>query len=134
MLVLRDPLTVSAIADADLRRVLEKRFTDICCGEDYDEDLHGFMIVVECGDAVDSIEIESGCPILRGSFGNTHYGDPDFAPGFEVLEEHDCFYEMVFVPSDGDFGIGIFIPKTDCVDPTLLAFCAEYATPAPEEP
>lgn len=133
MLVLRDPLAVSAIADPDLRLLIEKRFMEICCGEDYNEDLHGFMIIVECGDPVNSIELASGCAILRCPFGNSHYGDLEFVPGFEILEEHVSCYEMVFVPSDGDFGIGIFIPKADDLDPTLLAFCAEYATPAPEE-
>jgi hypothetical protein len=38
---------------------------------------------------------------------------------------------MVFVPGDGDFGIVIFIPKLEDIDPDLLAVCAEYAVPAP---
>ena len=131
MLVLRDPATVSAIADQVLHGLVEQRFEDICAGDDYDADLHGFMIVAEPDDPVDVLEAESGCPILRSYIGTARYGDPDFRPVFECLEEHDACYEMVFVPGDGDFGIVIFIPKAEGVDAELLAMCAEYAEPAP---
>ena len=131
MLVLRDPSIASSIADNGIRELVEQRFKDICDGEKYEADLHGFMIVVEPGDSVDVLEAESGCPILRSPFGLSRYGDPGFKPCFECLEEHPCCYEMVFVPGDGDFGIVIFIPKTEGIDPELLALCAEYAEPAP---
>ena len=131
MLVLRDSSLASSIADNDLRELVEQRFEDICDGDDYDADLHGFMIVVERGDSVEVLEAESGCPILRSYIGNTRYGDPEFKPVFECLEEHDACYEMVFVPCGGDFGVVIFIPTQDGIDLDLLAMCAEYAEPAP---
>ncbi len=131
MLVLRDPLLASSIADNDIRELVEQRFEDICDGEDFDTDLHGQFIVVEAGDSVEVLEAESGCPILRSYIGNARYGDPEFKPAFECLEEHDTCYEMVFVPGGGDFGIVIFIPKQQGIDPELLAMCAEYAEPAP---
>ena len=131
MLVLRDPSIASSIADNGIRELVEQRFKDVCDGEEYEADLHGFMIVVEPGDGVDVLEKESGCPILRSYIGNARYGDPEFKPVFECLEEHDACYEMVFVPGDGDFGIVIFIPKQEGIDPDLLAMCAEYAEPAP---
>ena len=131
MLVLRDPSIASSIADNGIRELVEQRFKDICDGEKYEADLHGFMIVVEPGDSVDALEEESGCPILRSYIGNARYGDPEFKPVFECLEEHDACYEMVFVRGDGDFGIVIFIRKQDGIDPELLAMCAEYAEPAP---
>ena len=131
MLVLRDPATVSEIADPVLHGLVEQRFEDICAGDDYDADLHGFMIVAEPGDPVDVLEAESGCPILRSYIGTARYGDPDFRPVFECLDEHDTCYEMVFVPGDGDFGVVIFIPKHPGIDAELLALCAEYAAPAP---
>ena len=131
MLVLRDPSVASSITADDIRELVEQRFEDICDGEEYEPELHGFMIVVEPGDGVDVLEAESSCPILRSYIGNARYGDPEFKPVFECLEEHETCYEMVFVPGDGDFGIIIFIPKHQDIDAELLAFCAEYATPAP---
>lgn len=131
MIVLRDPALASNIADPDLRNLIEQRFIDICAGEEYEPDLHGYMIVVEPGDSVAALEQESSCPILRNLYSNIRFGDPGFKPCFEVLEEHGSCYEMVFVPGGGDFGIVIFIPKQEGVDTDLLAMCSVYAVPAP---
>lgn len=131
MLVLRDPALASSIADPEIRDLVEQRFVDICADEDYEADLHGYMIVVEPGDSVAALERGSGCPILRNLCNDIRFGEPGFRPCFEVLEEHAGCYEMVFVPSDGDFGIVIFIPKQEGIDADLLAMCAEYAVPAP---
>lgn len=132
MLVLRDPELSGDIDDPDIRSLVEERFIDMSSEEEYDPDLNGYMIVVEAGDSVETIEEESGCPILRNLCNDIRFGDPGFSPCFEVLEEHAGFYELVFVPGDGDFGIVIFIPKQQGIDPELLALCAEYAVPAPE--
>ena len=131
MIVLSDPALANSIIDPCLRSLVEQRFENICDGEEYEADLHGYMIVVELGDSAEALEAESGCPILRSYIGNARFGDPDFKPVFEVLEEHAGCYEMVFVPGDGDFGVVVFIPKEDGIDPELLALCAEYAEPAP---
>jgi len=131
MLILRDPESVACIADGDVRDLVEQRFMDLSADDDYDPDINGYFIVVEPFDGVDAVESESGCPILHSYLGNARFGDPRFTPVFEVLEEHAACYEMVFVPSDGDFGIVIIIPKQDGVDPELLSLCAEYAEPAP---
>jgi len=131
MLILRDPESVVGVSDPDIRELVEQRFMDLCAEEDYDPDINGYMIVVEPFDGVDALELESGCPILRSYTGSAHFGDPGFRPVFEVLEEHPSCYEMVFVPSDGDFGIVIFVPKQPGIDAELLAFCATYAEPRP---
>ena len=131
MLVLCDPSEAIAITDPQLRELIDRRFEDVCGGEDFDPDLHGQFIVVEPGDSVEALEKESGCPILSAYTGNARYGDPGFKPVFECLEEHDTCYEMVFVPGGGDFGVVIFIPKNEGINSDLLAMCAEYAVAAP---
>lgn len=131
MLILRDPESVACITDGEVRDLVEQRFMDLSAEDDYDPDINGYFIVVEPFDGVDAVESESGCPILHSYLGTARFGDPEFTPVFEVLEEHAACYEMVFVPSDGDFGIVIIIPKQDGIDTELLALCAEYAEPAP---
>lgn len=130
MLILRDPALASSIVDPDIRGLVEQRFAEICAGEAYDYDLHGYMIVVEPGDSVESLEQETSCRILHNLFDDTRFGDPDFVPSFEALEEHPGCYEMVFILNDEGFGIDIYIPKQLGIDPELLAMCAEYAAPA----
>lgn len=132
MLILRDPELASRIADPDISRLVQDRFTQICAAEPYDCDRHGYMIVVEPGDTVSELEAESGCPILSDIFGDMHYGDPDFTPPVEALEEHADCYELVFVLNDDGSGVLLFVPKIDGIDPELLSMCAKYAVPAAE--
>jgi hypothetical protein len=90
------------------------------------------MIVVEPGDGVAALEAESGCPILQDLFGEARYGDPEFSPATEALEEHASCYELVFIFSDEGAGVLIFVPKVDGIAPELLAMCAAYAVPGAE--
>ncbi len=85
------------------------------------------MYIIEDGDVISDIEATLDIPILTNLFDSLTYPDPDFVPSFEVLEDHGDFYEMVFILSDGDDAILIFIPKTAGVDPQLLSMCAEYS-------
>jgi hypothetical protein len=82
------------------------------------------MIVVEPGDEIAALERESGCPILHELFGEARFGDPEFSPATEALEEHASCYELVFIFSDEGAGVLIFVPKVDGVAPELLAMCA----------
>jgi hypothetical protein len=132
MLILRDPESAARIADVGVRQLVEQRFMQICSGEPYDVDRHGYMIVVEPGDGVPELEAESGCPILHDLFGEAHFGDPEFSPATEALEEHACCYELVFIFIDEGAGVLIFVPKVDGIAPDLLAMCATYAEPASE--
>ncbi len=47
MLVVRNPAAVHRIANPAIRKLVAQRFAQICAGEPYDYDRHGYMIVVE---------------------------------------------------------------------------------------
>lgn len=130
MLILRDPAHTQQVTDPDIRRLIARRFKEISAGEAYDYNRHGYMVVVEPGDTVEQLEQETSCCITRNLFDETRYGDPDFSPSFESLEEHDECYEMVFITSDSGFAISLWIPRSEGADECLLALCAEYAVPA----
>jgi hypothetical protein len=130
VLVLRSPEQTWRIADSAIRRLVETRFMQICAGEPYNAERHGYMIVVEPGDDVDAIERESDCPILSDLLGDACFGQPEFTPAAEVIEEHCSCYELVFIFTDDGYGIEIFVPKVDGVDRELLAMCEQFAVPA----
>lgn len=135
MLVLRDTASASRIAHQGIRSLVERRFTEVCAGDAYTYGQHGYMVVVEPGDQVDTLEQETGCSVLHNLFDDTRYGNPEFSPSFEALEEHDdckgnVFYEMLFITNDDGFGITLFIPKAEGIERNLLALCAAFATPA----
>lgn len=129
MLIVRDPASINGIPDPGIRALVNHRFFQILSGELYDYDQHGYMIVVEPGDNIESLESETSCPILHNTFDGSRYGEADFTPCFEALEEHASCYEMLFILSDSGFGTELFIPKHPGIDADLLAMCAEYTVP-----
>ena len=88
-------------------------------------------ILVESGDSPGSLDILCPYPLFSNPLNDSVYGDEDFVPMTEVIEDHGFCYEMVFICSDDDLGTGVFVPKSSEIDPTLLAICAEFAVPAP---
>lgn len=134
MIVLRDPQATSQIADPYIRELVSLRWSQVLAGEPYDYDRHGEMVVVEPGDTVEQLEQEIGLPILHGLFDDLPYGHPDFAPCFDILEEHHheshTFYEMVFIGNDDGAATAVFVPDTEGISGDLLALCRSFATPA----
>lgn len=130
MRVLREPTAIAAIDDPALRQLIEQRIGEISESEPYNADDHGHFVIVEPGDRVEVLEAETGCAILSGRFNEARFGDDDFSPSFEWLEEHDGYYEAVYILSDSGFGIDLLIPKQAGIDAELLAMCATYAAPA----
>lgn len=130
MIILHGPSLIHGITDPVIRALVSQRFSQILSGEPYDYDQHGYMVIVEPGDSIESLESETCCSILHNAFDGTHFGDPDFTPCFEALEEHTNCYEMVFILSDSGFGIAILIPKHLGINSDLLAICTEYAVAA----
>ena len=134
MIVLRDPATTSQVTDPYIRELVDLRFCQILAGDPYDYDKHGYMVVVEPGDTVEQLEQEIGLPVLYGLFDDLPYGDPDFTPCFEILEEHTDgkrrIYEMVFIRNDDGFATTLFVPACEGIPGDLLAMCRSFATPA----
>ena len=130
MLIVTSPQIARGIADPDVRRLVCTRFHQITDGEVYDYDRHGELIVVEPGDSVAALEEESGCSILENPYDGTHFGDAEFSPVFEAIEEHAGCYEIVAILTDDGFGVALFVPKRPGIDASLLALCARHAQPA----
>jgi hypothetical protein len=113
MLVLRDHASIAAVEDPDLRALIEKRIEPFAEFDDYE--LHELVsiVIVEPGDALSTLDLQLGFPILENRF--------------EMLVEHAGCYEIVFVLSDDGYGAEVFVKKHPDVDPQLLAMCAAYA-------
>lgn len=132
MLVLRDLAAADAIPDEAIRMLVRQRFAMLCEDEPYDPEVFGYFIVVQAADSLDLLNTQLGFPILTNRFDDTRFGDPDFTPCFELLEEHATCFEVVFVLSDDGYGVEVFIPKSGEVNDELLAMCRRYAVPAQE--
>ena len=127
---LHTPDDLEGLADEALYRVIRQRFTELAADDDSPFDKLAEFWLVEPGDTVEVLEATMQLPIAHGWFSDSRYSDPDFAPGWDVLEAHPGGYEMVYVTSNSGYGTVLWIPKADS-DTTLLAMCAEYASVAP---
>jgi hypothetical protein len=128
MIILRDPQQLSQIVQPDIKAFLRQRFQDICEPEPYDPDEHGFFILVEAGDTSEQIELQTGYSLLKSLFSDTVYGDPEFTPDFEYLEDHVGFYEAVFIFTDSGFAVVMIVPKEAGIDGRILDLCVEFST------
>ena len=120
MLILKSPSSIDYITDPDILKLVKLRHSQL------GDELFGSVIIIEAGDSLSDIEQEIGFSILTNLFDDVRFPDTDFVPCFEVLEDHGCCYEMVFILSDADDAIEIFILKHG-VDNELLAMCSQYA-------
>ena len=127
MQIIRDPLDATHIADPELRQLIEKTMHDLNHDGPYDADELGYFLVVQPGDSLDVLSDKIGFSIMANRWTGIEYGHAGFTPSFEIVEEHAGYYEMVFIISDSGFGVEVFIPKTEGVDPALLAMCKRYA-------
>jgi hypothetical protein len=134
MLAIRDQASAAQIGDLEIRQLVEQRIHDLSV-EPYDPDVLGYFLVIEPSDSLEEINGQLGFPILCNRFSGIRFGDAGFTPSFEFVEEYAGCYDAVFILSDDGFGVEVFIPKAEGIDPGLLAMCASYATPAtPEGP
>ena len=124
MLILKSPSSIDSITDHDILILVKLRHDQL------GDEMFDSVFIIEAGDTVEDIEQEIGFSILTNLFDDVRFPDPDFVPCFEVLEDHGGCYEMLFILSDGDVAIEIFIPKTG-VDNELLAMCVQYAVSVP---
>ena len=120
MLILKDPPQLTSTIDNGILKLLTLRLTQLTPNHPHQ------LIIVEPQDTLEDLETITGYPILTNLFDDVRYPDPDFMPCCEVLEDHGYCYEMVFIFSDGDDSVSLFIPKTG-VDEELLSMCAQYA-------
>jgi hypothetical protein len=115
---------VSCLTDVNnlaVKELLKLRFDQL---EGVIDDTEFF--VVETIDTVDALEVATGCPIVTSWFSSSVFGDEDFIPSFDFIEEHKNCYEMMFNTTD-DATVVILIPKAISVDARLLALCQQYA-------
>jgi hypothetical protein len=137
MKVLRDPKqltqqresksTTTAFIVTVLADSIKQHFQALGELDNYDAEQHGYIVIVEPNDTIALLEQETGCPILTDWFQDSRYGDEDFAPAYEWLDEQAFCYVMGFTLNDDGFTMLLIVPKLSGVDSQLLKMCQENA-------
>lgn len=130
MIALRDAFSMRKAVDvlpAPLNRIIEQRITTL---REYVESEVGELahfIVFEPGDSLTQLEAELGFSPLTNRVDGSRFGDPDFTPSFEWVQDHGTWFELVFILSDDGFGKILFVPDDPSIDFDLHMLCLEQA-------
>ena len=132
MHVVEDLQSTHPISNPAIRELVQQRINDLGC-ESFDSNELGYFLVVESSDTLEALSAQLGFDLLRNRFTGIRFNATGFTPSFEFIEEFPACYDMVFVLDDTGFGVEIFVPKEEGIDPDLIAMCRMYAYTAPPE-
>lgn len=128
MIIVRDLQHTHQISNVALREMVQQRINDLG-GEAFDSAAHGYFLVVEGGDTLNTLEAQLGFSIVVNRFTGIRYDQPGFTPSFEFIEDLGHCYDMVIVLSDSGYGVEILVPNKAVGIVDLLTMCRMYATP-----
>ena len=132
MHVVEDLQSTHPISNPAIRELVQQRINDLG-GESFDSNELGYFLVVESSDTLEAWSAQLGFDLLRNRFTGIRFNATGFTPSFEFIEEFPACYDMVFVLDDTGFGVEIFVPKEEGIDPDLIAMCQMFAYKAPPE-
>jgi hypothetical protein len=116
--------TLDLLADNKLRSLLTERIqqlTNAWEGIDLSDLTH--FLIIQPGDTAADAERELGWSLLVNPVDGARFGQPDFTPSWEWIEDHGGWFEAVYIISDDGFGISLFVQDHPATDPELLALC-----------
>ncbi len=87
---------------------------------------HARFVLFQAGDRPCWLEEALGWSIFRNAGDGTRHGDPDFAPGWEWIEDHGFAYEIAFELTS-DFTHVVIVENAPGVNRDVLEFCRTYA-------
>lgn len=126
VIVVRNPTHIDQISNAEIRELVQPRINDLG-GPAFDAAELGYFLIVESGDTLEAISEQMGFPILCNRITGIPWDQTGFTPSFEFVEEFPACFDLVFIYSDDGFGVELFVPRAEGVEPELLAMCQRYA-------
>lgn len=126
MQILCDSSSIQEVlnAQAELTRLITGYVERLSDYEGYELGQLVQFVVMARSDTVIELEAALGFSVRINRSTGCRYGDVDFLPSWEVIEEHNFWYEVVYVLSDDGFGIVIFVPKD--ADAELIEMLQHY--------
>ena len=115
---------LSSPIDPRLKRLLRNRIQQLNV-----EDLStaARFVIVQPGDTITDLDQALGFSILKNVADGSRFGDPDFTPGWEWIEDHGFCHELVFILTDDGYAHVVFVQRESGINADLLNFCATYA-------
>lgn len=81
------------------------------------------FVVAQPADPLFVIQEALGFSPLHNPIDGSRFGDPEFTPAWEWMEDHGFCFELVFTFDDSGFAHVLIVEKAEGVDPELLTLC-----------
>lgn len=113
--------------DPAIRDLIAKRMVQL--GQNVVGDLGNVVhfIIVEPGDHMSVIDKAVGFSLLVNLVDGTTLGDPYFVPSFEWIEDHQSFFELVYLLTDDGFGTIVLVHDHPGIEFDIHMLCLEHA-------
>ncbi len=85
------------------------------------------FVIFQPGDTLDQLDRQLSFSVFQNAGDGSRIGELDFTPGWEWIEDHGHFFELVFIFDDSGFAHVVLIENSQGVDPELLSLCRVYA-------
>ena len=85
------------------------------------------ILIIQVGDREQDVIEEIGLSPLVNPLDGCRYGDPQFQPWWDWLQDTGGWFEMIVTVGDTGFAYVLLVQDDDGVDAELLAMCREYA-------
>ena len=127
MQVIRTDADLANVDDPNLLALLNLRIKEAQEYVDHFSEL-SFYVVIQSGDPMSDAVAVLGFSLLENRFDGISFGTPSFTPSWDVIEEHERWFELVFVLGDDGSGVGVFISKAAGTNEELLEMCRIFTT------
>ena len=104
--------------DPEIKQVLQTQRDMLSEYEGYSLEELAEFVIVQPGDTLAEVEAASDMQLV-----DPEGGQPTFAIGAEWVEQHGTFVTVCFILSDDGFGVLLFVPTGQVIDPVLQAAC-----------
>jgi hypothetical protein len=111
---------LAADHDQGIKALIHTRMDELASEEGTAMEEVVFFIILDAHDERSGLESVLGPELMT----------PDGFPLWEVIEEHNTCYELVFVLSSSGYGALVFVPKQDPA-PDVLALCQQHVHRSP---
>lgn len=129
MLLLRSSAAMARALDSPLdeglRELLLLRQSQLNENDKLEFSEVAFFLIVEVEDDLGALEAQLGFSPLVNPMDDTRYGDPDFTPWWDWIEDHNGWFELVFVLTDDGFAHVVLIRDGEGLAHSLLSLCRE---------
>lgn len=115
---------LSSPIDERIKRLLARRRDQL--GGDITDQAH--FAIVQPADTPADLERTIGFSIFCNPADASRFGEPEWTPGWEWIEDHGFAYELVFILDDSGFAHVVIVEKAAGVNAQLLNLCAAYAS------